>query len=66
MRGILHSLNVKTDAMFPDCYVQMEIDWDIERIRVVIREVVDGHVMLQSLRPGVLPDNSLERDYDLV
>ncbi len=66
VRGILHFLRVVPDTIVPDRYVQMESDADIEQIRDAMREVVDGHVMLQTLRPGVLADNSLERDYDLV
>lgn len=45
--------------------VQMETDVPLEQLRVVMRQVVDGHVMLQTLRACPLSENSLERDYDL-
>jgi nitrogen regulatory protein PII-like uncharacterized protein len=66
LRGISHFLRVVPDAIVPDRYMQMESDADIEQIRDAMREVVDGHVMLQTLRPCALAQNSLSRDYDLV
>lgn len=53
------------DEVFPDIEIEFESDTDIEGIRNVLRQVVDGHVMIQTLRPVPLSENSLERDWDL-
>lgn len=45
--------------------VEIESSEDLEYMRDVIRDVPDGHVMLQTLRPIPLADNELRRDYNL-
>jgi len=50
---------------YPDVEVELESPVSIDVLRNVMRGVVDGHVMLQTLRECRLKDNSLERDYDL-
>lgn len=45
--------------------VEVETTLDLECLRDTMRQVVDGHVMLQTLRELPLAKNQLERDYDL-
>lgn len=48
-------------AGLPDVKVEFECDEHIDRLKQVLVCVVDGHVMLETLRACVLQDNSLER-----
>jgi hypothetical protein len=51
------------DAGFPDVDVELEAGATLEAIRSVMRDVQDGHVMVQTLRACPLAKNTLERDY---
>lgn len=53
--------------VYPNIWVNIEIETDteIEVIRDAMRFVMDGHVMLQTLRPCRLFENSLVRDLKL-
>ena len=62
-RGIMCSMRATQDPQFPDCAVELETDATVQAIRDVMRSVEDGHVMVETLRPCQLADNSLERDY---
>lgn len=62
---LVRTLTSKTDAPFPDTAVEFQAEASLDELRDVIRNVVDGHVMLQTLRQCGLACNSLERDYDL-
>ncbi len=37
----------------------------LKKLRAIMRRVVDGHVMLSTLRPCPFAENSLERDWDI-
>lgn len=68
--GLAISMRVKTGILnMPeppsDPEVEMESAVSLETLQGVMRQVVDGHVMLQTLRACPLSDNTLERDYDL-
>ncbi|AXK38526.1 hypothetical protein [Crenobacter cavernae] len=63
--GLITALQAKPDDQFPDVEVELQTDASLEALRNVMRRVVDGHVMLQTLRECPLAENSLERDYDL-
>ena len=61
----IKSLRVVPDAEgFPDVEVEGETTASFEAVRASIQCVVDGHVMIQTLRACRLAQNSLERDYD--
>lgn len=62
---ITTSMQKRRHDEYPDVDVEVEAPVHIEVLRHVMRNVVDGHVMLQTLRECRLKDNSLERDYDL-
>lgn len=62
---ITTSLAKLPDGTYPDVEVELETPVAIDALRAVMRSIVDGHVMLQTLRECRLKDNSLERDYDL-
>lgn len=62
---ITTSLAQRPDGTYPDVEVELESPVSIDVLRNVMRGVVEGHVMLQTLRECRLKDNSLERDYDL-
>lgn len=53
------------DPVFPDIDVEMVVDAPIEILRNLFRRVLDGHVMIQTLRACPLSENSLERNCDL-
>ena len=63
--GVTTSLSVQPDGEFPDVEVELEASVTLAALRDVMRSVVDGHVMLQTLRECRLKDNALERDYEL-
>ena len=63
--GLMTQWHAKPDEQFPDVEVELQADASLDTLRNVIRQVVDGHVMLQTLRECSLAENSLERDYDL-
>jgi hypothetical protein len=48
--GVTISLNEQPDANFPDVEVELEASVALAALRDVVRSVVDGHVMLQTLR----------------
>jgi len=47
---ITTSLAKRPDGEFPDIEVELETPVGLETLRDVMRSVVDGHVMLQTLR----------------
>jgi hypothetical protein len=49
-----------------DVAVEVHTSATFLQMQGLLRQVVDGHVMVQTLRPVALADNSLERDYDAV
>lgn len=59
-----HTVRPDPDG-FPDVEIEFASDSTLANIADVIRQVPDGHTMLQTLRPVPLADNSLERDYDI-
>lgn len=63
--SITTSLAQRADGTYPDVEVELETPAGIEDLRDAMRKVVDGHVMLQTLRECRLKDNTLERDYEL-
>lgn len=62
----LASILSAREGVAPDVGVEMETAASLEIIQDVMRSVVDGHVMRQTLRECPLSENSLERDYDLL
>lgn len=63
--GVTTSLTAKPDSEFPDVEIELEASVTLEVLRGVMRKVVDGHVMLQTLKACRLKDNTLARDYEL-
>lgn len=64
--GLVTAWEVHPDTSgLPDVEVELRSTSSLKVLREAIREVADGHVMLQTLRECPLADNSLERDYDL-
>jgi hypothetical protein len=61
--GIYSSVQSTRDAGFPDVEVELEANATLETIRNVMRDVEDGHVMVQTLRACPLAKNTLERNY---
>jgi hypothetical protein len=53
------------DPVFPDVDAEMEVGVPLDAMRCLMRQMVNGHVMLQTLRACPLSENSLERDNDL-
>lgn len=53
------------DEKTPEMTLEFESTGTLDELRDVLRSISDGHVMLQTLRPCLMLDNSLERDYDL-
>ena len=63
--GVSHSMRIKPVGEFPDREVELETNAALEAIRNAMRGVMDGHVMVQTLRACPLSKNTLERNYDL-
>lgn len=63
--GVTTSLTEQPDTDLPDVEVELEASVSLDALRDVMRSVVDGHVMLQTLRECRLKENALERDYEL-
>ncbi|HEP6430609.1 TPA: hypothetical protein VDB83_004932 [Burkholderia cenocepacia] len=63
--GLAAVWTVHSDGISPDVEVDLKSMSSLKVLREVVREVVDGHVMLQTLRECPLAENSLEHDYNL-
>lgn len=63
--GLVVNVQRFPDPVFPDVDAEMKAEAPIETLREHLRQVIDGHVMLQTLRACPLNQNSLERDYKL-
>ncbi len=48
----------------PDQEIEIRSSLNTEQISGLIRSIPDGHVMLQTLQPTALAENSLERNYE--
>lgn len=53
------------DVRYPDRKVECVLDTDLATVQRVLRSLPDSHVMLQTLHPCPLAENSLERNYQL-
>jgi hypothetical protein len=58
----IRQLTVEREA-FNDTEVEFQSTATLDELRNVMREVIDGHVMAETLRGVPLADNSLERTY---
>ena len=52
-------------SLGPDLAIQLDSAAPLVQLQAVLRQVPDGHVMLQTLRACALSQNSLKRDYDI-
>jgi hypothetical protein len=59
---VVTHLVVERDA-FNDTEVEFKSTATLEAIRDAMREIVDGHAMLETVRAVPLSENSLEREY---
>jgi hypothetical protein len=65
-QGYAVASTVHSDADgLPDVDVEMQCSATLEQLQGILRTIKDAHLMLQTLRPVPLADNSLERDYEL-
>lgn len=55
-----------TTYYLPDTLVEFNSPADLETLRNVLRQGQDLHVALQTLKPCLLAQNPLERDYNLI
>jgi len=62
-RGMIAFWTMHSDKVGPDVEVDLQSTASVEDLRNAMREVEDGHVMLQTLRECPLAENTLERDY---
>lgn len=46
----------------PDVSVELNTTLFIEELRVILREIQDSHIMIETLRQVPLSENSLDRD----
>lgn len=53
---------MRGEAPYPDREVEFQSAASLEELRNTMRNVEDGHVMLQTLRPVPLAHNNLNRD----
>jgi hypothetical protein len=61
--GKFDRITIANTPPFPDVEVELEVELTLEELRDVMRGVVDGHVMLQTVAP--YDEYTGERDYDL-
>ena len=54
------------EVVGPDTYVEFVSDVGIEKLRGVLRGVIDMHVPIQTLKQAAMKDNRMERDYDII
>jgi len=59
------SVCAENGFVLPDVHVEFRAEAELEALRNVMRAGSDLHVGLQTLRPVVLDENSLERDWDI-
>ena len=52
------------DSCWPDVEVEMVSDLPLAKLLREMRCVVDGHVMVETLRPVPRGENSMERNHD--
>lgn len=64
--GIGYLLEEALADYFPEIEVELNTDAPVSVIRQLAREVKDGKLILQTLRPCPLEHNTLERDESLV
>lgn len=71
-RGALHLLGIRPkqfkiwgDPQFPDATAEVEFneDLDLNRFKQTLAQWIDTHVIIDTVRPCSLKDNSLERDF---
>lgn len=67
---VCHKTNIMILIRFlsynePELGVEFESPHKIEELMEAISSIVDGHVMLQTLRKCSLAKNSLKRNFDL-
>jgi hypothetical protein len=66
LSGLVTAWEIHPDKSgLPDVEVDLQSTSSLKVLREAMREIKDGHVMLQTLRECPLADNSLERDYDV-
>lgn len=61
--GHFDKITIINSPPFPDVEVELETEFSLENLRAVMRRVVDGHVMVQTV--ALRDDYTGERDYDL-
>lgn len=59
------SMRADQDGL-PDQEIEIRTELTFNDLLALIRAIPDGHVMLQTLEPVPLAENSLDRDYDRV
>jgi hypothetical protein len=59
----LHRITSSNSTPFPDDEVELESRLSLEELRVVMRRVVDGHVMVQTVARS--EEYTGKRDYEL-
>lgn len=50
---------------YPDSQMQFTTDYDITQLREMMRMVEHSHVMIATLRPVPILENSMERDHSI-
>lgn len=55
----LGALTVLTDKGFPDCQVEFLSDYSLEKLQDIMREQEDSHVMIDTIRPVPMFENSM-------
>jgi hypothetical protein len=62
---ITKCLCVPAHPDLPDRIVELQSDNTIAELLEVLRSVDDSHVIMQTIRPVTLEENSLKRDYGI-
>lgn len=63
LRGLTAVWTTHASTIGPDVEVDLQANASLEDLRQILRNQVDSHVMLQTLRECCLAANTLERDH---
>ncbi|NNM56499.1 hypothetical protein [Acidocella sp.] len=62
--GLQPLLTIHKVENYPDVHIEMRTVASIEKLKTIMRRVIDSHVMIETLRECPLAENSLEREYE--
>jgi len=59
----INKITILRDLRYPDVEVEIEVDLSLKELRDIMRQIVDSHVMVQTVAQN--DEYTGERNYDL-